>query len=219
MVADSRRRRLLWGGVLGGPLFVVVVTVDGARRSSYDPRRHPVSSLALGRGGWRQRLNFTSLGILYLGLSVALRGKPADDSRVLSPLVAAAGVGLLVSAAAQTDPVSGYPPDTPAWPIEPTRHGAIHDLGALPVFIGIPTACLISAAQATRQHDLRWAGWSLGAASSALVMLGLSVGAFEQHPRLVCWGGLFQRAAATSCLGWLTTLAARALHCTADSRF
>jgi hypothetical protein len=114
--------------------------------------------------------------------------------------------------------VSGYPPHTPARPTSPTRHGTIHDLGALPVFIGIPTACVISATQATRQQDLRWAGWSLGAASSALIMLGLSVGAFEQHPRLARRGGLFQRVAVASCLGWLTSLAARALHRTTASR-
>jgi hypothetical protein len=210
------RRRALQAGAFAGPAFIVVYTVEGARRAAYEPLRHPVSSLALGPRGRVQRLNFTILGLSYLGLSWGLRPEPGDDAEpLLSVLVAAAGVGLLTSAAAETDPVSGYPPHTPAHVTEPTRHGMIHDLGALPVFLGIPAACLISAVHAARHQDPRWAAWSLAAGSSEIIMLGLSVAAFEQHTTLVRWGGLFQRAAVMSCLGWLTTRATRALHHTA----
>jgi hypothetical protein len=198
-------------------VFVLIYTIEGGRREGYDSVRHPVSSLALGPRGWVQRLNFTSTGIAYLGLAWGLREQPTGDA-FLSPLVAAAGVGLLVSAAAQTDPVSGYPPHTLPRPSPPTREGTIHDLGALPVFLGIPAACVISATQARSRNELRWAGWSLAAASSALAMLGLSVAAFEQRQSLVRCGGLFQRAAATSCLLWLTTLAARSLRPTHSTR-
>jgi Protein of unknown function (DUF998) len=209
----SGRRRALQAGALAGPAFIVIYTVEGARRAAYDPLRHPVSSLALGPGGRVQRLTFTILGLSYLGLSWGLRTAPSDVTEpLLSALVAAAGVGLLSSAAAQTDPVSGYPPHTPAQMTEPTRHGTLHDLGALPVFLGIPAASLISAARSARHQDRCWAGWSLSAASSALIMLGLSLAAFRQHTMLVRWGGLFQRISVMSCLGWLTTLATRALH-------
>jgi hypothetical protein len=212
-IVDRGRRRALQAGTFAGPAFMAVYTVEGARREGYDPTRHPVSSLALGPRGRVQRLNFTILGLSYLGLSWGLRAEPGDDTvPLLSVLIAAAGVGLITSAAAQTDPVSGYPPDTPAKVTDPTRHGLIHDLGALPVFLGIPAACLISAARSARHQDRCWGAWSLAAGSAGLTTLGLSVAAFGQHTTLVRWGGLFQRVAVMSCLGWLTTLAIRALH-------
>jgi hypothetical protein len=65
-----RSTALLWGGLLAGPAFVVVYTVEGARRPGYDELRHPVSSLALGPRGW---VNF-AVGIAYLGLARGLRG-------------------------------------------------------------------------------------------------------------------------------------------------
>jgi hypothetical protein len=212
-IVGPGRRRALQAGAFAGPAFIVIYTVEGLRREGYDPLRHPVSSLALGPRGRVQRLNFTIIGLSYLGFGWGLRAEPGDDTEpLLSVLVAAAGVGLLTSAAAQTDPVGGYPPDTPPTVTDPTWHGMIHDVGALPVFLGIPAACLISAARSARHPDLCWAGWSLATGSCALIMLGLSVAAFAQHTTLVRWGGLFQRVAVMSCLGWLTTLATRALH-------
>lgn len=161
------RRLALQAGALAGPAFIVIDTIEGVRRVAYEPLRHPVSSLALGSGGRVQRLNFMILGLSYLGLSWGLRTEPSDDAELLlAAVVAAAGVGLLTSAAALTDPVSGYPPLTSAQVTEPTRHGMVHDLGALPVFLGIPAACLISAARSDRRQDRCWAGWSLAAGSS-----------------------------------------------------
>jgi hypothetical protein len=211
-MAPERSVGLLWAGLLGGPAFVVAYTVEGARRPGYDPRRHPVSSLALGPRGWVQRTSFTALGLSFLGLSRGLRkGSPMAREKGQAPVIAAAGLGLLLSAAAQTDPVSGYPPGTPAVPAQPTREGAIHDLGALPVFLGIPAYSLISAVHAYRGGRPRWAAWSAASGGSALVALGLSIAAFGQKPSLVRWGGLFQRAAIMSCLGWVASSAGRAL--------
>ena len=207
------RRRALQAGAFAGPAFVAVYTVEGARREGYDPMRHPVSSLALGPRGRAQRWNFTILGLAYLGLSWGLHAESRDDTGpLISVLVAAAAVGLITSAAAQTDPVSGYPPGTPETVTDPTRHGLIHDLGALPVFLGIPAACLTSAAHSARHQDPYWAAWSLTAGTAALTALGLSVAAFGQHTTLLRWGGLFQRVAVMNCLGWLTTLASRDVH-------
>ena len=206
-------RAALGGGVLAGPVFVVLYTVEGKRRADYDPLRHPVSSLSVGPRGWVQRANFTVLGALYLGLARDLRRRSLDGVEgLIPPLVAAAAVGLFVSAAAETDPVSGYPPGSAARPVTPSRHGIVHDLGAIPVFLGIPVASLLSAARAYRLGNHRWAAWSTAAGGSALIALGLSAGAFDQRPSLVRHGGLFQRAAIVSCLGWLTTFSARMLR-------
>jgi hypothetical protein len=45
--------------------FVSGFTAIGARRAGYDWRRHAVSSLAEGRGGWLQRADFALTWLLY----------------------------------------------------------------------------------------------------------------------------------------------------------
>ena len=56
-------RRLLRCGLAAGPVFVTAYLVEGAARDGYRPLRHPVSSLALGPGGWAQAANFAITGI------------------------------------------------------------------------------------------------------------------------------------------------------------
>jgi hypothetical protein len=90
--------------------------------------------------------------------------------------------------------VSGYPPPlSPARPAKPTRLGIVHDLGALPVYFGIPAASLLSSAHAYKLEDRRWSVWSIAAGGSALISLALSIAAFDQSLSLVRRGGLFQR--------------------------
>jgi hypothetical protein len=55
-------RGLLSCGVAAGPVFVTAFVIQGAIREGYRPSRHPVSSLALGPGGWVQTANFAVTG-------------------------------------------------------------------------------------------------------------------------------------------------------------
>jgi len=117
--ALTRRRamtRVLLGcGVAAGPVFVAAFLLEGARRIDYRPLRHPVSSLALGPGGWTQTANFATAGALYLGFAAGLRRTPCTigPSTAGPLLIGAAAIGLLGAGAFTTDPVSGYPPSTP----------------------------------------------------------------------------------------------------------
>jgi hypothetical protein len=63
---------LLACGVAAGPLFTVAYLLEGASRGDYKPLRHPVSSLALGRSGWTQTVNFLFTGLLSLIFAVGL---------------------------------------------------------------------------------------------------------------------------------------------------
>lgn len=100
-------RRLLRCGAVAGPLFVATFVATGATRADYDPLRHPVSSLALGPGGWVQSLNFTLAGGLYVAGSVGLaRARTAGSPSTGPVLIAAAAVGLLGAGAFLTDPVT-----------------------------------------------------------------------------------------------------------------
>jgi hypothetical protein len=211
---NSTTKRLLACGAVAGPLFVTTFLVEGARRTGYDPRRHPVSSLALGPGGWQQSANFVVSGALYLAGALGLiRGsRSRAGSRVGSVLVGASGVGLIGAGAFVTDPVSGYPPGTPAAPAGYTRSGLVHDLFAVPTFLGLPAAQILFTRSFLRVGNRRWALYSAGSAAVMFINFVLASAAFGQTRRLVPYGGLFQRASVLAGFGWLTALFLHALH-------
>lgn len=198
-----------------GPLFVTVFIVEGARRSDYNPLRHPVSSLAIGSRGWVQTTNFAAAGTLYLAGAAGFRRArdPLLGPRLGPSLFAAVGLGLLGSASFRTDPVSGYPPGTPDSPPEPTTAGAIHNIAAVPIFLGMPLTALCCAWQFHRAGRRGWGRYS--AATGLLMLIGgaLFGASFSQaSPKLTGCGGLAQRATIATGLGWLTALSAQALR-------
>ena len=138
----GQTRRLLRCGVWAGPVFTATFLAEGAARGGYRPLRHPVSSLALGPGGWVQMANFSVTGVLCLAGAAGLRrtGDRLAGCRSGPVMVAAAGAGLISSAAFRTDPVGGYPTGTPDMPAKFSRAGTAHNLAAIPVFFGLPAA-------------------------------------------------------------------------------
>jgi Protein of unknown function (DUF998) len=206
-------RGLLYCGLAAGPLFVTTFLADGATRDGYRPSRHPVSSLALGPRGRVQTANFAVTGTLVLAGAVGLgrAADPALSSRAEQALIGAAGAGLIGAAVFATDPVSGYPPGTPDALTQPTRTGILHNLAAVPVFLGLPAAAFTSGWQSARAGHR---GFGLYGAATATTMLGtmaLAGAGFNQSPRLVNLAGLFQRASIVTGLGWVTALSAQAL--------
>ncbi|MGH3404831.1 MAG: DUF998 domain-containing protein, partial [Streptosporangiaceae bacterium] len=126
--------------------------------------------------------------------------------------IGAAGAGLLASASFVTDPVSGYPPGTPDALGHPSRTGTIHNLSAVPVFLGLPAAAVASGWRSRRGGQR---GFGLYSAGTVVVMLAaviLASAGFGQAPRLVDLGGLFQRVSIISGFAWLTAVSARALR-------
>jgi hypothetical protein len=213
-------RRLLHCGLAAGPVFVTAFLAEGAARDGYRPLRHPVSSLALGPGGWVQSANFAVTGILFLagaaGLSRA--DEPAIGTRAGPVLIGAAGAGLIGSAIFPTDPVSGYPPGTPDLPGAPSRAGTVHNLAAIPVFLGLPAAAAGSSWRSFRIGQRGFGLYSAGTAITMLAAMALAAAGFSQSPRLVHLGGLFQRASIVTGFAWLTALSARALQHTPATR-
>jgi hypothetical protein len=206
-------RRLLACGVAAGPVFVTVFLLEGGIRDGYRPLRHPVSSLALGQRGWIQAGNFVVAGMLFLAgaAGLARAGDPAAG-RAAPALIGAAGAGLIGSAVFTTDPVSGYPPGTPGALIRPTRTGIAHNLAAVPVFVGLPAAALASGWRSWRAGQHRFGLYSAGTAVTMLMTMALAGAGFGQLPRLVNFGGLFQRASIITGFAWLTALSAQAFR-------
>jgi hypothetical protein len=210
-----RIRGLLRCGLWAGPVFTAVFLAEGTAREDYRQLRHPVSSLALGPRGWVQTANFVVTGTLFLAGAAGLRlaGDRVPGGRTGPALVAAAGAGLIASAAFPTDPVRGYPPGTPDVLTSPSRVGIAHTLAAVPVFLGLPAAAL----------GYGWRSWRAGeppgfaacCAATAVTMpaaMTLAGAGFSQSPRLADYGGLFQRVSIITGVAWLTAVSARALR-------
>jgi Protein of unknown function (DUF998) len=207
-------RRLLRCGVAAGPVFIAAFLVEGAVRDGYRPLRHPVSSLALGSRGWIQTGNFAVAGTLFLAgaAGLARAGDPAASRRAAPALIGAAGAGLIGAALFPTDPVSGYPPQTPDALTGPSRTGTAHNVAAVPVFFGLPAAALASGWRSWRAGQRRFGLYSAGTAVTMLATMALAAAGFGQSPRLVHLGGLFQRASIITGFAWLTALSVRALQ-------
>jgi Protein of unknown function (DUF998) len=206
-------RGLLYCGLAAGPVFVTTFLAEGATRDGYRPSRHPVSSLALGPRGRVQAANFAVTGTLLVAAAVGLgrAADPALSSRAGPALIGAAGAGLIGAAAFVTDPVSGYPPGTPDALTQPTRTGLIHNLAAVPVFLGLPAAAFICGWKSARAGHRGFGLYCAATATTMLATTALAGAGFSQSPRLVDHAGLFQRASIITGLGWLTALSAKAL--------
>jgi Protein of unknown function (DUF998) len=209
-------------GVVAGPVFVSVFTALGAKRVGYDWRRHAVSSLATGREGWAQRANFMLAGGLYCiaASGLAQSRRRAVGSSLVPALTLAAGVGLIGSGLFVTDPVAGFPAPEPARDgcfgaqpeLAPTRAGRVHNVCAIPIFVGIPAAALVSAASAASRREYRWAAYCAGSGVGMTGNCMLFGAAFGGAPRLIRRGGLFQRVSIITGFGWLSALSLRALR-------
>ncbi|TCC39100.1 DUF998 domain-containing protein [Kribbella capetownensis] len=201
----AARDRLLWCGVVAGPLFVLAFLLQGALKGSgYDALRHPVSSLELGAHGWIQVANFLVVGLLTIAFAVGL-WRPG--LRAGAVLIALWGVGLIGAGLFTTDPVSGFPLGTPA-SSDYTTSGAVHDAFSLPAFL------LLAAAQVvlSRGHGPRWMIYSLLSATAFLVFFFLASAGFSQASAFVDLAGLFQRLTVTIGSAWLVALAVRELR-------
>jgi hypothetical protein len=199
----TARNRLLYCGLLAGPLFVLTFLIAGATRGEgYDALRHPVSSLQLGQDGWIQTANFLVAGALTIAFATGLWRETRPDA----VLVGVWGVGLVGAGAFTTDPVSGYPLGTPA-AIDYTTTGALHDAFSLPAFVALAVVQVVLA----RGQGRGWAVYSLLSAGVFLTAFVLASVGFSQTEPLVDLAGLFQRIAVIVGFGWLTALAWRKL--------
>ena len=66
-------RLLLFCGIIGPLLFIVVFLIEGATRADYNPLRYPVSSLSIGDLGWIQATNFLMVGLLLFAFAIDAR--------------------------------------------------------------------------------------------------------------------------------------------------
>jgi hypothetical protein len=187
--------RLLDCGAAIGPLFITTALV--------------VSALALGPSGWIQTANFLTAGTLTCLFALGTRRslQQGRGSNAVPTLIGAVGVGLLGAGIWATDPVSGYPPDAPDRVSGRTRRGALHELSAVPVMLGIPASAFVYGRRCAARGDRRWARYCTATALVSLIAFVASGIGFGQVAALTGRAGMLQRIGIVTGFSWLTALA------------
>jgi hypothetical protein len=116
-----------------------------------------------------------------------------------------------------SDPINGYPPGTPALPLQRSQSGVLHDLFSTLVFVGLPVACFVFARWFARSGQAGWARYSLASGIGFVVAFILTSAGFRQVGGLADIAGSLQRITLVIGFGWLTLLALRLLRSTQES--
>ncbi|WP_051367961.1 DUF998 domain-containing protein [Hamadaea tsunoensis] len=189
-------------GVVAGPLFLAAATVEAATRPDYRTLRHPISSLALGPGGWTQSVLFVVAGVLCVLLTIALARTPGAGTRwgvfwLGLWSVSLVGVGLFV-----TDAVSGYPAGTPDYPVG-TLSGALHNVFALLGAIGLVGSFVTW----RRRGGAAWKAYSMVTLLIFVLTFLPAAAGLGQAAGLVEIAGGLERVAVYAAWAWITVLA------------
>jgi hypothetical protein len=172
--ANMSPERLLLGGVLAGPLFLIVVIVQMAFRTGFDPKQHPISLLSVGAGGWVQITNFIATGVLIIccavGVRQLLRGSRAGTWGPI--LLGLTGLAFIWGGAFVSDPSLGFPPGTPGGiPDQQSWHSALHQVGPVVASVAFAVACFVFA---RRFLGAQRRGWFVYSVVTPIVTFGLT---------------------------------------------
>jgi hypothetical membrane protein len=166
---------LLTCGVVAGPLFGVVATLEALTRPGFDLGRHPVSLLTLGDLGWIQVANFIGSGLLTLAFAVGLRrALRGDTGGTWGPLlIGVYGTGLILAGVFVPDSAWSFPPGAPAGiPSQISWHAAMHSVGFTVAFVAVSVACLVYARRSLARGERALAVYAVVSALAAIVLSG-----------------------------------------------
>ena len=191
--ARSLGRPLLWCGIAGPPLFVLVFLVDGFVHPRYNAVSDLVSELSRGELGWLQIANFLVLAVAMLAFAAGIRWgvERGAGSGTGSLLFAVMGAGLIVAGV--------FVGDAHGSGAVHTQSGSIHNWASLPVFGSLALACFVFAG--------RFRGWMQNYSVASGVLFLVLVVAMVVGENLFDLGGLLQRVALVVGFAWITVLA------------
>jgi Protein of unknown function (DUF998) len=133
------------------------------------------------------------------------RGSPSTS---LPLAVGAVGIGLAGAGLFTTD-VAGVEPDRISTDRrELSTEGAIHIAFSVPVFLGLPLACILGASRFRANGHTACGRTSTATAIVCLSAITLAGSGFSENNGLTQNAGLFQRIAIAGGLGWLSLFAA-----------
>ena len=189
---------LLLFGAAAMVLFVVVMTLEGARRPGYDAAHHTGSELELGPGGWIQRANFLLVGCGFAAVAVGVQRTLQTTTGAV--LLGVAALGLVMAAIFAPDPVRGYPPGASSRTARPeTLHAQLHEVSGPLMTLALFGACVVVA----RRLDGGWATYTIATAVVGLVTTGWLIAAYRRD---AAYTGLVQRALIATYWLWITVL-------------
>jgi hypothetical membrane protein len=202
----ARMRKLLYAGLVGPLLFIVVFLIEGLTRPGYSAWRHYVSQLATGPGGWVQVVNFLVCGTFVLVYAIGLR--MATRSIAAPMLLGLFGVALLVAGLFSTDPALGYPVGAA---VTRTTHGTIHGFAGLVAFSTLPATAFVMAAWFARHEPRRrwfWYSLAVGIVMIITFIISTTVSAMDGAGTLPnAPTGFFQRIAIITGWTWMSMVA------------
>ena len=106
---------MLTGGIIAGPIYIIVGLAQILTREGFDMTRHPLSLMSLGDLGWIQITNFIVTGFLVLLAAIALRPLAQADKRLRRGafLIGLYAVSVIGGGIFVTDSALGFPPRHP----------------------------------------------------------------------------------------------------------
>ena len=152
---------LLLAGALAGPLYVGIGTIEAIVRDGYDIRRHSLSLLANGTGGWIHSTMMVVTGLLTVVGALALR-RAGLRSRWAWGGILAYGAGVAAAGLMRADPADSFPIGTPpGLPETVSWHSFGHIIAGFIGFIGLIVACFVVARRFGRDNERGWSRFSL----------------------------------------------------------
>jgi hypothetical membrane protein len=161
-------RSLLRCGVVVGALYLAVGVIQGFVREGFDFRRHALSHLANGPGGWVQTANLAVSGLLVIGAAIGIAR--VLQSRAAGWLIGCFGAGMILASIFPTDPVDGFPPGTPLGvPTTMSTSALIHLASGGIGFLTLAAACFVVARAMSRRKQQSMARLSFVSGLAILV--------------------------------------------------
>lgn len=203
--ASRVTRSLLGWGAVAGPFYVAVVLGQALLRPGFDLAHDDASLLSNGSLGWIQIANFLLTGAMVIACAVGLRralggGKAGTWGSLLLALF---GLGMIGAGIFVADPMSSFPPGTPAGrPQSVSLHGMLHIVSAGIGFLGFAAACFVIGQRFAGERRRAWAWFSRLTGVLFLVgFAGLASGSDSAVVVLGFWAVLLLA------WGWLAALA------------
>lgn len=178
---------LLTGGIVAGPLYVLVGILEVLFRPGFNPTRHDLSLMANGDWGWVHSLLLITTGLLTAAAAVGMwRVLRGSYGGLWGPLlVGLYGLGVACAGFFSADPAHGFPPGTPADAHSVSWHGLLHFITGGTGFLGLIAACFVFGQRFSTLNRPRWAAYSRVTGVLFLAaFVGIAVGSNASGPIL-----------------------------------
>ena len=203
----EQTKLMLTGGVLAGPIYIIVGIAQVLTRDGFDITRHPLSMMSLGDLGWIQIANFNVTGLLVIAGALGLRRLAQADKllRWGALLLGIYGLGVLGGGLFLTDPAIGFPPGTPdTYPQTMSWHGLLHFIFGQIGFLALIAASFVYARYFAKNGLRGWAMFS--ALTGGIFLFAIVASVVTAAGDSSAWGLLALYVAVVLAWIWLAAL-------------